>query len=56
MPGARDLRDPPPTPGVGSGPDPHELERNGFEPLPSESSIYRCLKRHNLVELRSERS
>lgn len=30
----------------------HELERNGFEPVPSESSIYRCLKRHQLVELR----
>ena len=30
----------------------HELGRRGIEPLPGRSSIYRCLKRHNLVELR----
>jgi transposase len=30
----------------------HELGRRGVEPLPGRSSIYRCLKRHNLVELR----
>lgn len=33
----------------------HELARNGFEPMPSEASIYRCLKRHNLIELRRRR-
>ena len=30
----------------------HQLGRQGIEPLPSVSSIYRCLKRHNLIELR----
>jgi transposase InsO family protein len=30
----------------------HELGRAGVDPLPGRSSIYRCLKRHNLVELR----
>ena len=30
----------------------HQLERDGVTPMPSESSIYRCLKRHNLIELR----
>ena len=30
----------------------HELGRRGIEPLPGRSSVYRCLKRHNLVELR----
>jgi transposase InsO family protein len=30
----------------------HQLGRDGIEPLPSRSSIYRCLKRHNLIELR----
>ena len=30
----------------------HTLDRQGVDELPSESSIYRCLKRHNLVELR----
>jgi transposase InsO family protein len=30
----------------------HELGRAGVEPLPGRSSIYRCLKRHNLIELR----
>ena len=30
----------------------HELGRKGIDPLPGRSSIYRCLKRHNLVELR----
>jgi len=30
----------------------HQLGREGVEPLPSRSSIYRCLKRHNLIELR----
>jgi transposase InsO family protein len=33
----------------------YELGRNGFEPMPSEASIYRCLKRHNLIELRRRR-
>jgi transposase InsO family protein len=30
----------------------HELGRQGADPLPGRSSIYRCLKRHNLIELR----
>jgi transposase InsO family protein len=30
----------------------HELGRKGVAPLPGRSSIYRCLKRHNLIELR----
>jgi transposase InsO family protein len=30
----------------------HQLGRDGISPMPSESSIYRCLKRHNLIELR----
>jgi transposase InsO family protein len=30
----------------------HQLARQGVDPMPSGSSIYRCLKRHNLIELR----
>ena len=30
----------------------HQLGRQGVEPLPGRSSVYRCLKRHNLIELR----
>lgn len=30
----------------------HELGCKGVDPLPGRSSIYRCLKRHNLIELR----
>ena len=30
----------------------HELGRAGVDPLPGRSSIYRCLKRHNLIDLR----
>lgn len=30
----------------------HQLAKQGVDPTPSESSVYRCLKRHNLVELR----
>jgi transposase InsO family protein len=30
----------------------HELGRAGVDSLPGRSSIYRCLKRHNLIELR----
>jgi transposase InsO family protein len=30
----------------------HALARQGVDPLPSEASVYRCLKRHNLIELR----
>lgn len=30
----------------------HQLGRQGVDPLPGRSSIYRCLKRHNLIELR----
>jgi transposase InsO family protein len=33
----------------------HELARRGCEPPPSRSSIYRCLKRHQLIELRRRR-
>ena len=33
----------------------HELRRGGCEPMPSRSSIYRCLKRHGLIELRRRR-
>jgi transposase len=30
----------------------HQLARQGVDAMPSCSSIYRCLKRHNLIELR----
>jgi transposase InsO family protein len=30
----------------------HQLGRQSVKPMPSEASIYRCLKRHNLIELR----
>jgi transposase InsO family protein len=30
----------------------HQLAKQGIGPLPGRSSIYRCLKRHNLIELR----
>jgi transposase InsO family protein len=33
----------------------HHLARNGIEPVPGRSSVYRCLKRHNLIELRRRR-
>jgi transposase InsO family protein len=33
----------------------HQLGRSGLDPVPSRSSIYRCLKRHGLVELRRRR-
>jgi transposase InsO family protein len=33
----------------------HELRKAGCDPLPSRSSIYRCLKRHSLIELRRRR-
>ena len=33
----------------------HELGRAGCDPMPSRSSIYRCLKRHSLIELRRRR-
>ncbi len=33
----------------------HQLGRQGIDPLPGRSSIYRCLKRHNLIELRRRR-
>lgn len=33
----------------------HQLGRDGVTPMPSESSIYRCLRRHNLIELRRRR-
>jgi transposase InsO family protein len=30
----------------------HELGKQGVDPLPGRTSVYRCLKRHNLIELR----
>ena len=33
----------------------HQLRRTGVDPVPGRSSIYRCLKRHGLVELRRRR-
>src|ERR687891_151943 len=33
----------------------HELARCGVDPVPGRSSIYRCLKRHALIELRCRR-
>jgi len=33
----------------------HQLGRLGLDPVPSRSAIYRCLKRHGLIELRRRR-
>jgi len=33
----------------------HQLARLGIDPVPSRSAIYRCLRRHGLVELRRRR-
>ena len=33
----------------------HQLGRLGLDPVPSRSAVYRCLKRHGLVELRRRR-
>ena len=33
----------------------HQLARRGVEPVPGRSSIYRCLRRHGLIELRRRR-
>jgi transposase InsO family protein len=33
----------------------HQLAKRGVEPVPGRSSIYRCLKRHGLIELRRRR-
>jgi transposase InsO family protein len=33
----------------------HQLARRGVEPIPGRSSIYRCLRRHGLIELRRRR-
>ena len=33
----------------------HQLGRLGLEPAPSRSAIYRCLKRHGMIELRRRR-
>jgi transposase len=30
----------------------HQLAKQSIDPMPSQSSIYRCLKRHNLIALR----
>ena len=42
-------------PGWGARRIEHQLARDGLEPIPGRSSIYRCLKRHGLVELRRRR-
>ena len=33
----------------------HQLAKAGVKPVPSRSSIYRCLRRHGLIELRRRR-
>jgi transposase InsO family protein len=33
----------------------HQLARRGVDPVPARSSIYRCLRRHGLIELRRRR-
>jgi transposase InsO family protein len=33
----------------------HQLSRHGVDPVPGRSSIYRCLRRHGLIELRRRR-
>jgi transposase InsO family protein len=33
----------------------HQLGREGTDPVPSRSAIYRCLRRHHLIELRRRR-
>ena len=33
----------------------HQLARRGTDPVPSRSAIYRCLRRHGLIELRRRR-
>jgi transposase len=33
----------------------HQLRRAGVDPVPSRSSVYRCLRRHGLIELRRRR-
>jgi transposase InsO family protein len=33
----------------------HQLARAGIDPVPSRSAIYRCLRRHHLIELRRRR-
>ena len=33
----------------------HQLSRAGIDPVPSRSAVYRCLKRHGLIELRRRR-
>ena len=33
----------------------HQLDKLGLNPVPGRSSIYRCLKRHGLIELRRRR-
>jgi transposase InsO family protein len=33
----------------------HQLAKAGVDPVPSRSSIYRCLRRHGLIELRRRR-
>jgi transposase len=39
-------------PGWGARRIEHQLAKRGIEPVPGRSSIYRCLRRHGLVELR----
>ena len=42
-------------PGWGARRIEHELAKAGVSPTPSRSSIYRCLRRHRLIELRRRR-
>jgi transposase InsO family protein len=42
-------------PGWGPRTIEHQLARAGIDPVPSRSAIYRCLRRHHLIELRRRR-
>jgi transposase InsO family protein len=42
-------------PGWGPRRSEHQLAKAGVDPVPSRSSIYRCLRRHGLIELRRRR-
>jgi hypothetical protein len=50
-----DLRAAPGAPGWGPRRIAHQLAKTAIDPVPSRSSIYRCLKRHGLIELRRRR-
>jgi hypothetical protein len=42
-------------PGWGPRTSGHQLGREGFDPVPGRSSIYRCLVRHQLIEVEPRR-